>query len=102
MLPAFNKDHARCYDSPQLMKDLYIEQDENIYVVSNLFQSTSVQLNMPTEINKNNFNIEPDDDNIIINKAFIVAIINLEILTEFNIPIVSVSVITEKDFLCHK
>jgi hypothetical protein len=99
MIPAFNKEHTRCYVSPQFTKELDIKYKGASYYVSNLFQSTTINLNIPTELNKNSFNVNPDKDSIIITKSFIIAIINLDILSEFNIPIVSVSLVSERDFI---
>jgi hypothetical protein len=102
MLPSFKREFTNCYETPELMRDVQIEQNNKKYAVSNLFQSTDINLNIPMELNKNNFSIDPDEDSIIIRQSFILALINLDILAEFNIPIVSVSVITEKDFIYHK
>jgi hypothetical protein len=103
MLPSFKREFTNCYETPELMRDVAIENHSGkSFSVSNLFQCTDICLNMPTELNRNNFTIDPDEDSIIIRKSFIIALINVDILTEFNIPIVSVSVVTEKDFIYHK
>lgn len=65
--------------------EIYLSSDNSIY-----------GLNLTESIFSVPFNV---DNDILISKPFFIAIINLELLSELNIPVVSVSVIRETDFL---
>jgi hypothetical protein len=99
MLPAFNKEHSKSFINPKFKGDIHIEQDDSTFVVSNIYQSTNISWNLPTQLNKDSPVIEPDHNCIIIQKSFIIAVVNLEMLTDFNIPIISASVVSENDFI---
>lgn len=76
---------------------MLIEQDETSYSISKLFHST--QLNLHYDETRAFFDIKPKNGEIVIRKDFIVALVNLEILSELNIPLISVSLVKKENFL---
>ena len=97
MLPSFNINRVNLYNNPKLMKDLEIEMDDTSYAICKLFQNSEMHFGF--ESSENDFKYNPSEEDIVIEKDFILAIINLEILTDLNLPFISVSVINRKDFI---
>ncbi len=85
------------------MNDIKISQDEVIYSAKELLLSSEVNFTSDNSSVQNRvslFTVPVDtEQDVLINKPFIMAIIQLELLSELNIPNVSVSVIRKEDFI---
>jgi hypothetical protein len=83
-----------------------INREDSDLKVNDLFYNNEISFNYDHSlINEQNYinsifsvPIDPHND-IIIKNSFLIAFVNLELLSDLNIPIVSVYLIREKDFL---
>ena len=84
------------------MKDIQISQDSDgeKEKVSKLFHNSEVKFKRDKNFNEGLIQMPLDEDReVVIKKDFVMAVINLEVMSEVNIPVVSVCVVREKDFV---
>ena len=86
------KDLEQSYEN-----DGYDEEVNKELTVHKIFQSFDIQIGHDVLYNKN-FVFKPNEKDVVIEKDFIFALINVEVLTDLNIPSVSLNVITQNDW----
>jgi hypothetical protein len=100
-LPSFNFQTSKNFEFPKFMSDIQINIDGCTNLITQLFQGNEVTLASDPnfDFSCNFSNLSTNSDEIVtIKNDFIFAIVNLEILTDFNMPVVSVSIINKDNF----
>ena len=86
-LPIFNEKKYLNFNVPKLLENYTIDaSDQNTYNIENYEQGSNFENEFDSKSEKNyiEFNIEKDD--LIIKNDFIIAVINYDVLNEFEIP----------------
>ena len=98
-IPCFKNGKNSSYTHPHCMRDVVIKREDTDYKISHLDEFENFGFGFDSQY-KNSFKIQPDlTKDILINKTFFIAIINLDILSELNIPAIFVSTIKESLWL---
>jgi hypothetical protein len=97
LIPSFKLSINENLNNPGVMRDVQIQQDGISLVMSKLFYRS--ELNFLPDRNSANSLFTMPLDEVVISSDFILAVINLEVLTEVNIPVVNVALIRENYFL---
>jgi len=113
-LPSFTYEMKLNLENPKFLSDTkLIKRDDNNYyddcddedkiqntelTVNKFFQSFNIQIGYDPFYNKN-FKFEISEKDIFIEKDFIFALINFEVLTDLNIPSISLNVITKNNWV---
>ncbi len=79
------------------MQDVKIQQDGIDLAMSKLFYQSEFNF-LPDSSSTDSLFDYPLTDEILIKSDFLLAVINLEVLTEVNIPVIKVALVREKDF----
>jgi hypothetical protein len=101
MIPSFKLHKTKNFNLPKILSDINLENPNSgySYIISKLFHSFEIELaGDPLENTIFKYSKNQSLDEIYIKKSFIIGVINLEILTEFNMPVVCVSVVKESEF----
>lgn len=111
-LPSFKFENEIIVENPKFLSDIKLEkksefenydeiEDEDKqttnHLVHKFFQSFSIKIGHDINYNKN-FVFKPDENEIIIQKDFIFALINLEVLSDLNIPSISFNIISKSNW----
>jgi hypothetical protein len=97
-LPSFEIKHSTYTTHPKfLQEELKIEQDDKEVNISKFMQNNEICFKHDmTSVNE--FYIPDHGNDIIIEKDFLVALINYEIFQDVHIPVVSVFIVRKSDF----
>ena len=98
-IPCFQSKSYSSFHHPHLMHDVLIKnQDEICCKISHLDEIININSNPDIDYNQS-FLIFPNNDEIVIKKDFLMAFINLDVLSELNIPAVFVAVIEQNQWI---
>jgi hypothetical protein len=97
MIPSFKISCNDIFSNPGVMQDVKIQQDGIDLAMSKLFYHSEFNF-LPDNSSSDSLFDLPSTEEVQIKSDFLMAVINLEVLTEVNIPIIKVSLIREKDF----
>lgn len=77
------------------MNDVIIKKDEENFRIGNLEEYIKISFNHDPMF-ENSFKVTPESNDFIIKDDFLLAIINLDILTDLNIPTTFLQIISKK------
>ena len=89
-------------ENPTIFSDISVKKDDETYYIHKIKQSCEMTFFYDIDFN-NNFNtyfkIEPLQSDIVVKNDFLIAIINYDLLTEYNIPAVFLSIINKDKWI---
>ena len=98
-LPSFKHKGQSSFKKPNLMSDVIIKKEDHpemFYKISYIDEMINLEMN--TGSSMPGLNIQPIKSDIIIQDSFLLAIINLDILSEVNIPSIYLTVVEKEQF----
>jgi hypothetical protein len=88
--------------NPNLLHEVKLSKDDTTYAVKHIKQSCEMTFYYDTDFN-NNFNtyfkVEPLQADIVFTDDFLLAVVNYDLITEYNIPAVFLTVITKDKWI---
>jgi hypothetical protein len=96
-LPSFNITNKTYLNYPKSFEEIKVEQNKKSYIVSKFSQNN--QLAFTNDNRGCIINYPPSDEDIVIKKDFLMAIIHLEILCDLQIPVITAFIVRRNNFL---
>jgi hypothetical protein len=95
-LPCFKIDRHKEIEYPSSINEIEINFMGERCMVNNLFYSNRIELKADSL--SASFKVNTNQD-VVVKDDYVLAVVNSDILTDMNIPVVSVTVVRETDFL---
>ncbi len=101
-IPCFEINNRFDKSEPNLLSDIKIKKDDIDYGVNYIKQTCEMKFFYDTDFN-NNFNtyfkVEPLQSDIVFTDDFLLAVVNYDLVSEYNIPAVFLSVVTKDKWI---
>ncbi len=101
-IPCFEMKSSIDKQNPNLFSGVKLSKDDTTFAVDNIKQTCEMKFFYDTDFN-NNFNtyfkVEPLQSDIVFTEDLLLAVVNYDLITEYNIPAVFLTLITKDKWI---